>query len=469
MTAATGVLLPGFAGTELPAWLARRLEGGLAGVCLFGLNISSPEQLRRLTADIFAANPAALIAIDEEGGDVTRLHAAAGSPYPGNALLGRIDDVDYTEQVARVVGEELRLAGCNLDFAPDADVNSNPRNPVIGVRSFGADPALAARHTAAWVRGLQASGTAACVKHFPGHGDTAEDSHRALPVVDQHLASLRKRELVPFVAAIEAGVRSVMTSHILLPRIDSDPATFSRAILSDLLRSELGFDGVIVTDALDMRGASGDTGIPLAAVRALAAGCDLLCLGNGNTDEELTGIEAAIDAAVAAGTIPAGRLEEAAQRVRRLGGLLAEERTVTPASGRDEPSFDPARTARAFAVRSGVVVEQGATLVTLETAANIAVGQAPWGPAAAGAPTVPLAEGDPLPQTDGQLILIGKDNHRHAWLRAVADEARRRNPSTVVVDMGWPDEGREYADIATFGGSRHAGQALLTLLEGMAR
>jgi beta-N-acetylhexosaminidase len=159
MTAATGVLLPGFAGTELPAWLARRLEGGLAGVCLFGLNISSPEQLRRLTAHILAANPAALIAIDEEGGDVTRLHAATGSPYPGNALLGRIDDVGYTEQVARTVGEELRLAGCNLDFAPDSDVNSNPRNPVIGVRSFGADPALVARHTAAWVRGLQSSGT----------------------------------------------------------------------------------------------------------------------------------------------------------------------------------------------------------------------------------------------------------------------------------------------------------------------
>jgi beta-N-acetylhexosaminidase len=210
-------LMPGLVGTELPGWLAERLQNGLGAVCLFGQNIASLAQLRRLTDAILAAKPHAVIAIDEEGGDVTRLYFSTGSPYPGNAILGRIDDVDYTEEVGRQVGWELRTAGCTLTFAPDTDVNSNPDNPVIGVRSFGTDPVRVGLHSAAWVRGLQSTGFAACPKHFPGHGDTALDSHLAMPVVDVALATLRERELVPFRAAIAAGAKAVMTSHILLP------------------------------------------------------------------------------------------------------------------------------------------------------------------------------------------------------------------------------------------------------------
>ena len=265
-----------------------RLRDGLGGVCLFGPNIESAEQLRALNATLRAANPDAVIAIDEEGGDVTRLFYDRGAPFPGNAVLGRIDDVELTRRVAAAVGAALVATGCTLTFAPDVDVNSNPDNPVIGVRSFGADAELVARHTAAWVDGLQQTGVAASAKHFPGHGDTATDSHLALPVVDLPVETLRARELVPFRAAIAAGSRTIMTSHILLPQLDAEhPATFSARILQGLLRGELGFDGVIVTDALDMAGASGVHGIPEAAVRALAAGCDLLCIGTDNTDDQL--------------------------------------------------------------------------------------------------------------------------------------------------------------------------------------
>ena len=155
----------------------------MGGVCLFAQNISSTEQLRALTDSITAENPYAIIAIDEEGGDVTRLFAATGAPFPGNAVLGRLDDLDNTRETAAAIGWSLRRAGCTVNFAPCVDVNSRPDNPVIGVRSFGGDAEMVARHGRAWVAGLQSTGVAATAKRFPGHGDTAQDSHVSLPVV----------------------------------------------------------------------------------------------------------------------------------------------------------------------------------------------------------------------------------------------------------------------------------------------
>jgi beta-N-acetylhexosaminidase len=470
---AAGLLLPGFVGTTLPPWLAERLRNGLAGVCLFGVNIVSRGQLRELTDEIREANPNAIIAIDEEGGDVTRLYHSTSSPYPGNALLGRIDDVEQTEFVARIVGWELRLAGCNLDLAPDVDINSNPDNPVIGVRSFGAEPMLVARHAAAWVRGLESTGTAASAKHFPGHGDTAQDSHLALPVVDLPLAELRRRELLPFAAAIAAGSRTVMTSHILLPQIDPfAPATFSRIILQDLLRRELGFTGVIVTDALDMVGASGSIGIPEAAVRAVAAGCDLLCIGTDNTDEQLAQIEAAIVAAVEDGRIERDVVRAAYARTLALGQELRADAERIPipeyVTAQDEPIFDDAASRAAFDVQPGVVVEKDRLIVAIETVANIAVGHSPWGAAAAGADVLEVREGQrPELPSGAQIVIVGKDNHRRAWTREFIDSVRQSHPSTLVVDMGWPGDERLYADVATFGASRHVGRALLAWLEGV--
>jgi beta-N-acetylhexosaminidase len=460
---AAKVLLPGFVGTTLPGWLAARLRSGLAGVCLFGGNIVSREQLRALTTEITAANPDALIAIDEEGGDVSRLYQATGSPFPGNALLGRIDDSAYTASVATAVALELREVGVNLNLAPDVDINSNPDNPVIGVRSFGADATLVARHTAAWVAAHETAGVAVSAKHFPGHGDTAHDSHLALPVVDLPRARLRARELVPFAAAIGAGASTIMTSHILVPQLDPDaPATFSAVILGALLRDELGFEGVVVTDALDMVGASGETGIPEAAVRAVAAGCDLLCIGTENTDAQLSAIEAALERAVAEGRLDAARLSDAGARNVALARRLAAAPSVassTPAT------FDAARAVEAFHVETGVALAAARTVVALETAPNIAVGESPWGPPVAAR----LREGDALPAIAGQLVLVGRDNHRHAWVRALVDEARRAAPDTVVVDMGWPHPDHRYADVATFGASRHVSGALAAWLEGGTR
>ena len=463
MTAAA-VLLPGFAGTELPAWLEARLRDGLGGVCLFGENIVSRTQLRALTDAIRAANPLALIAIDEEGGDVTRLYYDSGSPYPGNALLGRIDDPDLTAAVATAVARELRAVGVNLNFAPDADINSNPDNPVIGVRSFGTDPESVSAHVSTWVSAHEREGVAVSAKHFPGHGDTAQDSHLSLPVVDLPLEQLHVRELRPFLAAAQAGARTVMTSHVLLPRLDpAQPATFSPAILGGVLRGELGYQGVVVSDALDMVGASGEIGIPAAAVRAIAAGCDLLCIGTGNTDEQLEAIEAALAAAVADGTLPQARLDDAVARNRALAGALAAPSDLSALTD-PEPEFDLDRAIAAFDIAGDLVLEPGMPILTLETTANIAIGHAPWGPAAAGAATTPVFEGDAVPA--GPCVLVGKDNHRREWTRAAIDAARAANSAVVVVDMGWPSEDRAYADIATFGASRYAGQALLRLLGG---
>jgi beta-N-acetylhexosaminidase len=498
-------LLPGFVGTTVPDALRRRLLAGLGGVCVFGGNVESTEQLLALDEDILAANPLAVIAIDEEGGDVTRLNYADGSPYPGNAVLGRLDDEALTELVGRDVGFALRRAACTLDFAPDVDVNSNPDNPVIGVRSFGADASLAARHSRAWTSGLQSAGVAACAKHFPGHGDTALDSHLALPVIDRSLDELRERELVPFRAAIAAGTRTIMTSHIVLPQVDPGvPATFSTRILQGLLRDELGFDGVIVTDALDMKGASGETGIPEAAVRAIAAGCDLLCIGSETPDDVLEAIIAAVGEAIDAGRLSADRVADAASRVRALAAELAESRTAIPVPDAAAKEFPVpvTRIRDAFDVNESALAALRATdqdgetpfaVVRIETAANIAVGIAPWGPFAQAAarpqeadsiawarhPQVVVSERD---AADGELaarieeilgqgaqsqgvIVIGKALHRYGFAREVVDRLRPVR-TTLAVDMGWPSDDRAYADVATFGASRSVGSALLALLDG---
>ncbi|MBF4571345.1 glycoside hydrolase family 3 protein [Herbiconiux sp. VKM Ac-1786] len=475
-----GTLLPGFEGTTLPEWVERMLGEGLAGVCLFGENIVSPAQLKALTDAIRAANPSALIAIDEEGGDVTRLFYDRGAPYPGNAVLGRLDDLGATRAVGAAVGRALAAAGVNLDFAPDADVNSNPLNPVIGVRSFGADPELAARHAVAWTEGLQAQGVAACLKHFPGHGDTAQDSHLALPTVDAPAEVLRSRELVPFAAAVAAGAsgaRSVMTSHIVLSQLDpGTPATFSRPILEGILRDELGFDGVIVTDALDMAGASGSIGIPAAAVAALAAGCDLLCIGTKNTGPQLDGIVDAVQAAIDDGSLPSARVEEAAGRNRALASWARAASQSPSSSGAAMPD------ARAVASTFGWTPEAdealtgpGWTVVRVDTAANSAIGVVPWGPfsALAGAGVHLLGhevveaswrdEIEDIP-AEAYVLVIGKDNERRPEVVALIDTLRARHPRVVTVDMGWPGADPRYAGVATYGASALVGEALAGVL-----
>ncbi|MGW1840277.1 glycoside hydrolase family 3 protein [Streptomyces sp. NPDC002067] len=328
---ALAVLQPGFTGTTPPDWVLRRLDEGLAAVAVFGRNVVSPDQLAALTARLRTVRDDVLVAVDEEGGDVTRLEVRTGSSYPGNLALGAVDDPALTRAVARDLGRRLAACGINLNWAPCADVNSDPDNPVIGVRSFGDTPALVARHTAAYVEGLQSAGVAACTKHFPGHGDTAVDSHHDMPRVGVDLATLRERELVPFRAAVAAGTRAVMSAHILLPALDpARPATLSPAALHGLLRAPeadggLGFEGLVVTDGIEMRAISAAYGIERGSVLALAAGADALCVGGGLCDEAtVLRLRDALVRAVHDGDLPEERLADAASRVRALAGWVRQ-------------------------------------------------------------------------------------------------------------------------------------------------
>src|SRR6185369_12547031 len=234
---ALGTLLGAFRGDAPPDWAVDLLEQGLAGHVLFWYNITERDQLAALTARVHSARDGVLLGIDEEGGDVTRLAHRLGSPYPGNAALGAVDDPEVTRRIYRAIGAELDDLGLNLNLAPTVDVNTADDNPIIGTRSFGADPLRVAAHAAAAVTGLQSAGVAACAKHFPGHGATLADSHLELPTVDIDADLLRTRELPPFAAAIQAGIKSIMSAHIRVPAITGTaPATFSRSALVDLLR-----------------------------------------------------------------------------------------------------------------------------------------------------------------------------------------------------------------------------------------
>jgi beta-N-acetylhexosaminidase len=468
-----------FDGGALPAWTRDRLADGLGGICLFGENVPSVEAIESLCAAIHEAAPDAVVSLDEEGGDVTRLYYRTGSPHAGHAALGAVDDVRLTRAVARDIGRELRALGVDLDLAPVADVNSNPLNPVIGVRSFGSDPDLAARHVTAFVDGLQEAGVGACLKHFPGHGDTVADSHIALPVAEASVDVVRTRELVPFRAGLAAGAVAVMTSHVVVRALDpARPATFSPAATA-LLRAPqseggLGFTGLLVSDALDMQGASGEIGVPAAAVRALAAGVDLLCLGPKFTEGEVQAVLDAIVSAVRARELEETRLTEAATRV-----AVARERLRALRAGASSESGDEA--ASAVAAREAITVDgpfvplPGAQVVRFVAGANVAAGRVPWGlppegRLLGGRPALDVVEGAPLPELDPDrpVVAVVRGGHRYAWVLAGLTALARRRPDLVVVELGWPGPDRlpGRTVVHTFGASAVSAAALDDRLSG---
>ncbi len=473
-------LLPAFPGTNVPDWYLRLIEQGLGGVALFGPNIADVEQVAAMTAAMRGARGDVIVATDEEGGDVTRLCYAHGSPYPGNAALGVVDDVVLTRLVYAAIGAELAAVGVTLDMAPAVDVNSSDANPTIGTRSFGVDPTLVAAHAAAAVSGLQLAGVSACAKHFPGHGATEEDSHFDLPVVDASMELLWRRELPPFQAAIAAGVRSIMTAHIRVPVLTGDlPATFSSEALITLLRKDLGFGGAIVSDALEMQGASGAIGVPEAAVRALVAGNDLLCFGGELVKEPdrvaqelIEATAAAIVEAVRVGRLTDDRLAEAAARNALLSTTSVSERV----NGED-PDLGLAAARRALRIE-GTLPARGGLVVQLEPPATIAVGEVPWGLA----PHVPevlrlLESGDEpaagvvediAARAAGRPILIvSRDTHRHPWARQIVEQLSARHPAVVLVEMGWPSPWRPQgavAYVASYGAARANGRAVAEAL-----
>ena len=309
------------------------------GVIVFSENMQGAEQGVRLIDSMRVANQLGgaktdlLIGIDQEGGYITRL--VTGTQLPGNMALGAANDADTTKKAATIIGEELSALGIDLDFAPILDLNNNPNNPVIGLRSFSDDPQIASNMGKAFIQGLQSTKTAAAVKHFPGHGNTDTDSHSGLPLVNSTLAELEKNELVPFEACIKGGADIVMTAHIQYPQIESEtyvskfsgenitlPATLSKTVLTGLLREKLGFAGVIVTDSMVMDAIAQHFDRKDAIKLAILAGADMLTVPvETRTAAEIGELERCIDdivAMVVKGEIPMERIDEAVTRILTL-------------------------------------------------------------------------------------------------------------------------------------------------------
>ena len=318
---AAGALIVGFTGTTAPDELRRAVAAGLGAVILFTRNVTNAEQVATLTASLRAERPDLLIAIDHEGGEFSHLAPANPWPLASPRALGELDDVDLTRSSARDAAATLASLGIDLMLAPSVDVNSNPANPVISTRSFGTTAEVVSRHGVAFIEGVHQAGIAACPKHFPGHGDVAVDSHLALPRVDRSIEQVTAVELAPFKATIEAGADVIMSAHIIFSAYDDQPATLSRRILHGLLREELGFTGVITTDALEMQAITATQSIEDATVASIRAGADLAMIAIGEADPRA--LTARLVEAVGNGTLDASRLADAAGRVRSLAATLA--------------------------------------------------------------------------------------------------------------------------------------------------
>jgi beta-N-acetylhexosaminidase len=438
-----------------------------------------------------ADEPGLLVAIDEEGGDVTRLEVAYGSSYPGNAALGSADDPRLTEEVARAIGHDLAAAGINLNYAPVADVNANADNPVIGVRSFGSGSALVVRHTAAYVRGLQAAGVAACAKHFPGHGDAGMDSHLGLPLVDFDDAKLALH-LAPFRAAVAAGSKCVMTAHILFPRYDAEyPATMSHAVLTGLLRGELGYQGLVITDGIDMGSISATYGIAEGTVKALSAGADAICFGGGlHTEDAFLHLRDALVWAVRERRLSEERLHEAAERNRSVeaepGVGLEAARRALRIRGEIKPFTSPAYVVE-FSPLVSIAVDTSTQWGLIRPVSELLPGtngtrvMAPTaGTESVGLMTVPVVDHDHridvapiLAEAFGRpLVLAVRDLDHNAWMARAVDAIVAERPDSVVVEFGLPygraDElvARGVTVVATYGAARVCGLAAAEALTG---
>jgi beta-N-acetylhexosaminidase len=329
-----------FAGIKGPAPSADELElvkRGLGGVVLFSRNVKEPAQVADLAKTLKEAAPdKLLICIDQEGGRVQRLRAPFWTEWPSMRRLGQLDEqggllgvngTALAEKVARLMAQELLASGVDLDFAPVVDVDTNPLNPVIADRSFGRDPKRVARLGVAFAKGLESSGVASCAKHFPGHGDTSQDSHLTLPRLAHDKRRLWEVELVPFVAAARAGLASVMTAHVRFEAFDLLPATLSPMAL-ELLRKDVEFKGCCISDDLEMKAISEIWGVPDAAELALAAGCDavLVC----HTLREQHDAIDAIARGARTGPLPRERLAEAAARVEALQKFARPASALSP-------------------------------------------------------------------------------------------------------------------------------------------
>ncbi|WP_436912378.1 beta-N-acetylhexosaminidase [Halosimplex marinum] len=371
----------GFHGTE-PTEDIRELvaDYGVGGVIYFSRNVETPEQTAALSAALQeqareATGVPLAISTDQEGGIVSRV--PFGTVPPGQMALGATGDADLAREFGSAIAGQLRAVGINTNFAPVLDVNNNPDNPVIGVRSFGSDPDLVGELGSAVAAGLQGGGVAACGKHFPGHGDTAVDPHEAMPTVGHDRERLDAVELAPFRAAVDAGIDAIMTAHVNFPAVEPDPdvpATLSERVLTGLLREELGYDGVVVTDCMEMNAIADGVGTVDGAVQTIRAGADVVLVSH-TADRQRAAIEAVVEA-VRDGTIPEERIDESVRRVLRLKAQRF--------AGADAPSVEAAgealtATAERVARDAVTLVSDGADLVPLPDDRDVFVWDFPAG------------------------------------------------------------------------------------------
>jgi beta-N-acetylhexosaminidase len=460
---AAGCLLGSFVGTEAPAWVLDAVRAGLGGVLLFAQNVIDDEQVAELCSQLREAGEDLVIAIDEEGGDVTRLDAATGSDTPSPIAFGSVDDVALTAAAFESLGYRVRSLGIDLVLAPVADINSNPRNPIIGVRSFGTTADIVSRHVVAAVDGMRDGRVSVCAKHFPGHGDTSADTHLGPARITAPMETLNERELMPFAAAIGSGVDAILTAHLVAEALDFAPVSLSAA-WTEHLRA-MGFEGTIITDALDMDAVAeerGIDGVADAAVRALEAGADFLCLGS-NFDEAMTNV--VIDYVVTAldnGQLDRLQLKLSRERIATLRRPLTERTAV--------PNVASIEVAKRAIVVDGELPAGPYAVLECRPPGSMACFNVTWGIAKQlgelGWPASTIVASDPIEATSAALLetagdmpvlVVVRDAAVHAWQSSVIDALVLARPdSVVVVELGWP-------------GARPAGSAAYIVSHGAAR
>ncbi|MGW7682731.1 beta-N-acetylhexosaminidase [Kribbella sp. NPDC054772] len=454
---AAGSLVVGFTGTTAPDDLRRAVAGGLGAVILFTRNVADADQVEALTATLRAERPDLIVAIDHEGGEFSHLAPANPWPLASPRLLGDLDDVELTRAAARDAAATLGALGIDLMLAPSVDVNSNPGNPIISTRSFGRTADVVSRHGVAFIKGVHDAGIAACPKHFPGHGDVAVDSHTDLPRVDRSIEEVRDVELAPFRATIAAGADVVMSAHIVFSAYDDQPATLSHRVLTGLLREELGFGGVITTDALEMQAITRHRSIEDAAVASIGAGADLAMIAVGTADPQA--LTARVVDAVRTGTLPAERVADAAARVRALAASLGRRSR--------QPGLDgaPIREVAARVVARQSFPALGATPYVIDLTQGL---HPAWNPYFSGLPEIftrvaPGADGVVLrgehhltqsgePQNDAiaqaaqaaqgrPLVVAIQDAIRTPWMREALTHLVKVHPDDVfVLCTGIPED-----------------------------
>lgn len=455
---------PGFGGTEVPEWLKKWLDRGLGGVTLFSSNCPTLEETAGLVQELRKNADHLIVSIDEEGGDVTRLFVKEGSPFPTPAMLGLCDDVELTENIYFELGKVLNRIDIDLNLAPVADVTESKENPIVGVRSFGSDFELVTRQVAAAVRGLRKSGVTPCIKHFPGHGGVHADSHHDLAVLSGSIDQLEKTHIAPFINSFKQSTDAVMIGHIILEALDSvNPASQSKIVISEYLRGRLKFEGLVVTDALDMGALGGPKKLAQSAKKAMLAGADILCFSGLFDQSEF------IENSFVLIRDELIKDPAAAERVIINAERLQSWKAPKPIGSSAPSSIDVAPFVNGLEVTGNVKTsKENITLIELSADPTIAAGYVAWGlrRALTNAGKKVRQESSDVNHHHGentQLVVAFRDAFRDKKLRASLDRINSEYPEAIFVDMGWPTyQFKPNNIIRTFGSSALASDAAVS-------